>query len=459
MAYSEAKTLKELNRLETKAKKPTRWFHLFLVSFVILCLAYVIDEIASNINNIVQTDVLNTFFNGSEGYSKYLIITTLCSGISFFTFFYKALSDRFGRKAFLVINTIGLSIGMFICFLSKNVVLYSLGLVVMYFFTPCDIQVVYILETANPKKRALYLSIAKAIATLGIILVPSLRTWATSLGTNTWNYVFLIPACIGLVVGFICLLFVRESPAFIESRTAILKEKLENGGKELSKDKKLENAEGGIIAAIKFMVKRKPLMWLFFIALIYSISVVGVLNFGFMISDAGSESNTALIVYPISCAILQVVIGFLADILGRKKASIIAGALTFVGIILFTSGSHHHFPGVITGIALGSFVAGYYSILDMTTVMCSEESPTNLRSSIMSLIGVASSIGSFIPVALLVLIGIIAPKANLMICVICMVVPSILAGTILLMIFVPETYHNSLTQFKEMFKREKKTKK
>ena len=447
MAYSEAKVVKELSRLEEKSKSKNRWFHLFIFSFFILCLAYVIDEIASNVNSIVQNDVVKTFYPGEQGTTIYLIVSTLCSGIAFFTFFYKSLSDRFGRKLFLIVNTIGLSIGMFICFLSKNVVFYTIGMLIMSFFMPCHIQEVYILETANPRRRALFLSIAKAIGTVGVVLVSALHDWAISLGNNTWNYVFLIPACIGLLTGIICFFFIKESPVFIESRTKILKEKLKNNGVI----KKIDNAEGGIIHAIKYMFKYKVLLWIFLIAIMFSVSAVGALNFGFMISDV-KDQNLVFIIYPFACAFLQITIGLVADLFGRKKASLSAGVLSLIGIIIFSLGSFFKFPAAILGITLGIFIAGYNSLLNLINVICSEQSPTNLRSSIMSLIGVATSIGSFIPIVLLIIIGAVSPNFNISLFVIFMVAPSILAGVILLFIFVPETYHVSLSSLKDKLK-------
>lgn len=455
MAFNETKALKEIDSLKKKASMKPRWYHTFLISFFFLCLAYVIDEIATNTNSIIEVDVLNTFFNSEKGFNDFLLVTTLCSGIAFFTFFYKALADRFGRKIFLVINTIGIAIGMFVCFSSHHVVLYCIGLIIMYFFTPCDIQVVYILETASPKRRAFFLSISKAIGTLGIILVPSLHDWACSLGENTWNFVFLIPACIGVLTGILCLFFVRESPLFIESRISILEDKIKNKDKPLSKEKKLDDAEGGIISAIKYMFKHKVLLWLFVIVIFFSLCAIMTSYSGFMIDDEIENYYLAFTLYPIVTAVLQVTIGYLADLLGRKKGCLIAAILGFTGGILFTHGCNHYFHPAVLGISLGMFVAGYISSLDMANVICSEESPTNLRSSIMSLMGVAQSIGSFLPVGILYIVGLVTDSINLVVYILCIIGPALLVGIILLLVFVPETYHNSLSN---IFKKKKENK-
>ena len=41
--------------------------------------------------------------------------------------FYKALADKFGRKPFLVLNTLGMGVGMALAWWSPNMVLYFIG--------------------------------------------------------------------------------------------------------------------------------------------------------------------------------------------------------------------------------------------------------------------------------------------------------------------------------------------
>ena len=72
--------------------------------------------------------------------------------------FYKPLSDRFGRKIFLVINTLGMSLGM-----SHNLALYVVGAVIIFFFVPHDMQVVYVMESAPAKHPAKIYSTVKCI--------------------------------------------------------------------------------------------------------------------------------------------------------------------------------------------------------------------------------------------------------------------------------------------------------
>lgn len=48
--------------------------------------------------------------------------------------FYKALADKFGRKPFLVLNTLGMGVGMALAWWSPNMVLYFIGYGMTVFF-------------------------------------------------------------------------------------------------------------------------------------------------------------------------------------------------------------------------------------------------------------------------------------------------------------------------------------
>ena len=204
----------ELKKWQRKGKcKPNRFYFIYLI--FILCLAYIVDELASNINSIMSTKIIDTFFKGTN--NNFIIFTTICSAISFFSFFYKVLSDKFGRKPFLVINIFGMALGMFVCFLSKNIYVFLIGTLLMNFFTPCDMQVLYVIETSSDKHRGFWMTFTKAFGVMGVVLISAFRSWAIDTMGN-WQYVFLIPACFGIGVGLICLLFVDESGVFIQNK-------------------------------------------------------------------------------------------------------------------------------------------------------------------------------------------------------------------------------------------------
>ena len=195
-----------------------------LYLILIICIVYVTDEIASQISTLMKTEIATDLL-AKYGESSIGILDIL--GIVAFPFqglslLYKPLSDRYGRKLFLVINTLGMGIGLFFVFLSNNIALYVIGSTIVAFFVPHDMQVVYVTESSPPKHRAKIFSLVKCVSTLGLMLIPLLRRTLMA-DASEWRNVYLVPALLGIVVSFIALMLLRETDAFIESRLKYLR--------------------------------------------------------------------------------------------------------------------------------------------------------------------------------------------------------------------------------------------
>ena len=135
---------------------------------VILTVIYVVDEITSNINLMRPYMIFDLFrIPGADAASdeyanavSKMAITSIPTYLFMFLMpFYKSFSDRFGRKIFLVINTVGMGVGMLLCMIAPNYVWYIIGTVLYGFFTPNDMQVIYIMEVAPKERRATYCSV------------------------------------------------------------------------------------------------------------------------------------------------------------------------------------------------------------------------------------------------------------------------------------------------------------
>ena len=167
----------ELSRLQKLAgmKKPAAFM---LITMVVLTIVYIVDEITSNMNSTMQPYALFDFFNitsrdvNTSEYKTALSTVAPLSVASNFlliiTPFYKALSDKYGRTLFLMINTVGMGLGMLVVMTAPNVAVYIIGMLLMMFFTPNDMQVLYIMETAPKEKRATYCAVAKGIALVSV---------------------------------------------------------------------------------------------------------------------------------------------------------------------------------------------------------------------------------------------------------------------------------------------------
>ncbi|MBR6395935.1 MAG: MFS transporter, partial [Lachnospiraceae bacterium] len=199
---NQEKELKQLSKLKAEAarKKP---LHYVGIAVVLLTIVYVVDEITSNMNASMQPYVLFDLFKitsrdvSSPEYTKAFNVVAPIQVFSnlllVVTPFYKALSDKYGRKLFLMLNTVGMGAGMLIVMTAPNVAMYIIGMLVMMFFTPNDMQVLYIMETAPKQKRATYSFIAKGIALVSVSLIGVFsRIFLNENEPSSWRLVYAI---------------------------------------------------------------------------------------------------------------------------------------------------------------------------------------------------------------------------------------------------------------------------
>lgn len=154
---------KEIAKWEKEKARPKKSYYIIYLIFIV-SLIYVTDEIASQIGTLMKTEIANDLMSkfGEKSVGMLDIVSFIGIPFQALSIFYKPLSDRFGRKIFLVINTLGMSLGMLMIALSHNLALYVVGAVIIFFFVPHDMQVVYVMESAPAKHRAKIMHCKKA---------------------------------------------------------------------------------------------------------------------------------------------------------------------------------------------------------------------------------------------------------------------------------------------------------
>lgn len=176
---TDAKRVTELEKRKRQLEKSTgKGYFVFLIAM--LALIFIVDELTSNISSLIQPEVITDFFVMGQGLDyniglSNLALMSLPANIILVLPFYKALSDRLGRRLFLFINTIGMGMGMLICMVAPNIYIYIVGMLVIKFFIPNDVQVMYIMESAPEQHRAKLCSMTKTIAYIGVAGIPFLR--------------------------------------------------------------------------------------------------------------------------------------------------------------------------------------------------------------------------------------------------------------------------------------------
>lgn len=406
---------KEIKKWEKEKARPRKNTYIIYLIFIIT-LIYAVDEIASQIGTLMKTEIANDLFAkfGQSSVGVLDILSILVVPFQAIGLLYRPLADRFGRKLFLIINTFGMSFAMLVIFLSNNIVLYFIGACMVQFFIPHDMHVVYIMESAPSKKRAVFYSVIKFVANMGVMLIPLLRRMLMD-DASQWRKIYLIPALVGLISSFIALLTSRETDAFIDSRLKYLRMSDEER-EELKKQKSAESSQGGLIPALKFALRHKQLKWLYITATIANIGFIATTNyqvimsygfaenfinqglfadFGDAVMDAVSVGpiTAALFAFPIGSAIAQVIMGFISDGKGRKAAAITTAFNCLVSFIVFFFGAKYGWNAYLVGFFCGAHIGSYYSTNDVLIMMIGESSPTNLRSSTISAQYIVVAIG------------------------------------------------------------------
>ncbi len=421
-----------------KARPKSNVYFIYLV--LIIAMIYAVDEIASQIGTLMKTEIANDLFASASSVTILNLLQVVAVPFQILGIFYRPLSDRFGRKIFLIINTFGMALAMFVIFLSDSVIMYCLGACLIMFFIPHDMHVVFIMESSPAKRRAITYSVIKFFANMAVMLIPILRRMVMN-SAGEWRNVYFIPAIVGIVVCVIALLCARETDAFIDSRLRYLNMTEEELAAE-KKQKKAENAQGGLITALKFGFSHKQLRWVFICFALAGIGCIGsldyqtIISYGYAQSVYGSiadeflnlvslnEVTQALILFPIGSAIAQVIMGFVSDLKGRKVAAITVAANCLISFLIFFFGAKNNMSPYIVGFFTGTFVGSYYSTNDVLIMMASESAPTNLRSSTSSAQTVVGFIGYAISYLIYIPVTMIFGNASIGIVALCLLVPS-----------------------------------
>ncbi len=406
---------KEITKWEKEKARPKKNLY-FAYLVLIITLIYATDEIASQIGTLMKTEIANDLFSkyGESSVGLLDILSILVVPFQALGLLYRPLADRWGRKKFLIINTFGMSVAMLVIFLSGNLLLYFIGVCMVQFFVPHDMHVVYIMESSPSKHRARVYSSIKFIANMAVMLIPLLRR-ALMQDASQWRLVYFIPAVVGLITSFIALVTARETDSFIDSRLRYLRMTDEEREAEKAQ-KNAENAQGGLIPALKFAMKHNQLRWLYITSALANLGFIGTINYQVIMSYGYAENyvnsgmfaalgdevmnavsvgpvTTALFMFPVGCAVSQVIMGFISDSKGRKAAAITTAVNCLIAFISFSIGSKMAWNPYLVGFLCGASIGSYYSTNDVLIMMIGESAPTNLRSSAMSAQFIVTAIG------------------------------------------------------------------
>ena len=123
---------------------------------------------------------------------------------------------------------------------------------------------------------------------MSVMLVPVLRRLLMA-DSSQWRNVYLVPAIVGIVTSLIALMFAREPDTFIDSRLRYLKMSDEERQAQAAQ-KKAEDAQGGLIPALRFAMKHRQLKWLYITSAIANLGFIGTINYQVIMSYGYAEN-------------------------------------------------------------------------------------------------------------------------------------------------------------------------
>ena len=422
-----AKEARQLERLIKERNRPKkRWYYAYFI--LIIAIVYIVDEVASQIGtqmqSIIATQLFAPLFGEEVAVARMSLIGQISLAAYILAMLYRPLSDKYGRRPFLIINTLGMAVGMFLIGISTGIPVYLIGTLVVSFFVPHDMQAIYIQECAPAEKRATTYSVIKAVSTLGMFLIPLLRRiFIPGSDLTNWRFVYIAPAVIGVLVTIFAIIFVRESDVFLDNKIRQLKMTDEERAAEAHSAEE-KTAQGGIIHAGKYIFKHKQLLWIALVAGVVGFGAVipsyyeTVMSYGYaqkFIGDgmtlaqaisnglATPYVNKALTLFAFGSAFCQFIPGFIADAIGRKKAVLCMAGAAILSYVLFWVGCNRMMNPYLVGAFAGLAVGAHWATGDLVALISTESSPTNLRASIETtrviisyVISLLSTVGSIV---------------------------------------------------------------
>ncbi|MDO4198782.1 MAG: MFS transporter [Erysipelotrichaceae bacterium] len=452
------KEMKEMEKLK-KAQAFHKSKNYFWILILVLTVIYVVDELASNVRGTVDSYTICDLFNTTFGTREYDmasgqigLITTACYLIYLVAPFYKSLADKYGRRIFLIINTIGMGVGMLLSIISHNVTLYLVGLVIMTFFTPNDMQVIYIMECAPKEHRAKLCSITKGIALLSVSLLGVMvNAFVDRNNPASWRKVYIIPIILAFVIGILAIFFVKETPTYTQKRLEYLsaseEERKAAEQKEKEAAKEEQKKSGGVIDAFKYIFTNKQTRAIAVVAVLFAFSTGYTGKYQNMIEAgiannvlSGADSSTILMIYPLVNGVFTLIGGFITDALGRKKSALILGLWAALGLAGFAYACTSGMNAYLAAFCFGISIAGLWSISDMIYfVITSESTPTEKRASVVGTMQLMGMVGTGLNMVFNSVMTMIAGATNLPKVLTLAYLPLMTIALVIMMLKVKET--------------------
>ena len=358
---------------ENKKSDITRTKGYFIYLMIILMLVNMLDSITTVTQGLILSSIANEFLTD---YSKNEQNAIMALGASittvgfYFIFIAQYLADKIGRKKILALTAFGMGFMSLLAMLATNYIQYVIFTMFLCFFYSSDIFMMYANEESKKEKRAFnqsLISFAGLGASIFAIILRSIFITDTS---SNWRVLFIIPSIMGIVLGIIILLTLKETEKY-----EIMKE-------DPSKVEKSSFRED--LRAFFQIENRKPFIAFLIITFIFGVATLWKGLFEKFLSDAGTISQSQIsVIFMITVPAVLIAYaanGFLAEKIGRKPLLYLWTAILPIGTIILVFGisdPHNAFTFVIIGTAVTQ--VGFWGLINLSRLVAIEMLPTDKR--------------------------------------------------------------------------------
>ena len=401
---------KELTKRKLQLAAPTIRNYMIIMLLVVLA-NFIVDMFGSGVNDIVLTDALFSLFDITSrdvndplyrtAFSDYNLWHSIVSGAVLVILpFYKSLTDRFGRKPFLWLNTLLTGLAMFLMMSARSLAVYLAGYVILSFFFNGDVHQLYLLEESPAKYRSTIVSSMKMFGTFVSSLLGVFRLMFVSEETliNGWRNIMFVPVIFAAVTVVISIISLKDTHFFITQRIETLENEInELKGNVANKEvKNTKKEKRGVFHSIAFCFKHRQTRAIVFTTM----SLAGCMIFKTIYStvlSGGNLSNddisTVAIVFPIVQGIFALICGLISDKFGRKVSFVTMASISLLGFVGWIMSANAGLNGIVVGLLYGLLTGGYWGARELLLFnIMAESAPTRIRATLVGLMGVLATI-------------------------------------------------------------------
>lgn len=402
---------KELTKRKLQLAAPTIRNYMIIMLLVVLA-NFIVDMFGSGVNDIVLTDALFSIFNIASrdvndplyrtAFSDYNLWHSVVSGAVLVILpFYKSLTDKFGRKPFLWLNTLLTGLAMFLMMSARSLAVYLAGYVILSFFFNGDVHQLYLLEESPAKYRSTIVSTMKMFGTFVSSLLGVFRLIFVSEETliNGWRNIMFVPVIFAAITVIISIISLKDTRFFITQRIETLEKEINELKGDVVKTKETKNTKkekGGVFRSIAFCFKHRQTRAIVFTTMalagcmIFKTIYSTVLSGGNLSND---DISTVAIVFPIVQGVFALICGLISDKFGRKVSFVTMALISLLGFIGWIMSANAGLSGVVVGLLYGLLTGGYWGARELLLFnIMAESAPTRIRATLVGLMGVIATV-------------------------------------------------------------------